>query len=329
MSLDSQAASGCHLPEGFSSSASALGHPEDTPRAILEIISRYGSRLVVLAIAPVTPLAAALRLDGDLGLLQCLRRVYIQGQVELINTGTILPGVGPSVSGALEARNLPPADIVSPSDAAYNFRCDMPAAEDVCRALQRYGVPLSVLGKYAAYQIHITKSDLDALQGVNSFSSSSSLSLPSLTHIARDQMQEFKTQHPEMFLKLFPIPEAYHSSEAWFEHLPGDTVSTPYDALLVLLAEEDAACRQYPPHTANGNSTIPPSPGPSKQQAASEASAAAPAASVWFTRRSLTVGCETVGISEPPADHGVRNPTAVRAAIVERMLRAVQHANHF
>ena len=86
---------------------------------------------------------------------------------------------------------------VMPSDAAYNFRLDMRAAEEVFAQLHAHKLPVALLGKYAAYQIKLTKQDLESVADP---------CLPSLAVVARDQMQEFKRQNPEQFFHLFPVP---------------------------------------------------------------------------------------------------------------------------
>ena len=130
---------------------------EDTPRAILDTAERWGSRLAIVGIATLTPLAAALVLDdadaasaaaegqGDDakqrgGVLRCVKRIYLQG------------------NAACDAAT----DTMTPESQAYNFRCDMAAAEAVFAGLQR-DVPFTLLGKFAAYQVGITKQELASL----------------------------------------------------------------------------------------------------------------------------------------------------------------------
>lgn len=236
---------------------------------------RHGPRLVIVAIAPLTPLAASIKLDESdtpLGILRLVTRVYMQGQVLAAEGGHGSP--------------------VLPSDKGYNFRIDMAAAREVFEQLHFVKRPVSLLGKFAAYQISLTKQDLESLSGPG---------LPSLAIAARDQMQAFKQQNPSQFFFLFPIPEQYRldtlhggvdSSYEWFDHLPGDIVSHPYDALVVLMAEEDAV----------------------------------PFASPMFARVALSDCVESVGGYEPPAFHGVNNALAVKDAIMTLMRRAIQRA---
>jgi inosine-uridine nucleoside N-ribohydrolase len=69
------------VPFGFPAPRdSALGAVADTPQRILDIAEAYGSDLVIIAIAPVTPLAQALLLDKT-GILKKVQRIYFQGNV--------------------------------------------------------------------------------------------------------------------------------------------------------------------------------------------------------------------------------------------------------
>lgn len=227
--------------------------------------------MIIVAIAPLTPIAAALKLDakdGRLGLLRLVDRVYVQGQVAATGSD-------------------PPLSIV-PSDEAYNFRIDLPSAFEVFEELQSLRRPVALLGKHAAYAVSLTKRDLECL---------SDPCVPSLVIAARDQMQEFKRQNPDKFYSLFPIPQELRDGcgEAafeWFNHLPNDVVSHPYDALAVLMAEEDASS----------------SPAP------------------LFARVSLSHRVQTVGNSHSPAPHGVKDAHAVKCAILSLMQRAIQRA---
>lgn len=235
------------------------------------VCCRYSTRLIIIAIAPLTPIAAALKLDdkdGSLGLTRLVSRVYMQGQAAAV----------PSASPYL----------VVPSDASYNFRIDMPGAIEVFERLQLWRRPVSLLGKHAAYQVAFTKQDLQSMDDP---------CMPSLMVAARDQMQEFKRQNPEKFFHLFPVPERFRSSCGdaafeWFEHLPNDIVSHPYDALAVLMAEEDASSSSAP----------------------------------LFARARLSQLVETVGNSGHPAPHGVNDALKVKLAVMAMIRRAIDLA---
>lgn len=232
------------------------------------MLYRHGSRLVIVAIATLTPLAAAIKLDeidASLGIMRLVTRVYMQGQV------AFEPGDPFSAS---------------PSDKAYNFRIDMAAAREVFERLNTLKIPVTLLGKHAAYQISMTKQDFESLDGPG---------VPSLAIAARDQMQAFKEQNPDQFYALFPIPEKFRDRDSaskyeWFNHLPGDVVSHPYDVLLTLMAEEDVS----------------------------------PFASRLFTRASHSDLVEAVGNSEPPAPHGVNDAQVVKNAMMMLIRRAIQ-----
>ena len=61
--------------------------------------------------------------------------------------------------------------------------------------------------------------------------------VPSLLDAVKTTMTSFMKSNPELFFKLYPVPEE-HRNENWFDyvhgHLPGDKVCSPYDPLLVM-----------------------------------------------------------------------------------------------
>ena len=119
---------------------------------------------------------------------------------------------------------------------AYNFRIHMGAAERVFAELQGT-VPFTLLGKFAAYAVGVTKPDLEALDDAVS-------GMPPLVAMAKAQMSSFRTQNYELWSRLYPVPERFNRREdpdSWFVHLPGGVISHPYDPLVVLLCARDAS----------------------------------------------------------------------------------------
>ncbi len=66
--------------------------------------------------------------------------------------------------------------------------------------------------------------------------------LPSMALMARDQMNAFRLDAPDLFYRLYPVPEQHRNLETmdWYDNLPGDIISHPYDPLATLLLAEDA-----------------------------------------------------------------------------------------
>jgi hypothetical protein len=105
----------------------------------------------------------------------------------------------------------------------------MGAAERVFEYLQDH-VPFSILGKFAAYSVGLTREDLEGLQP-------SAGGFPSLSLMARDQQERFRTNNYELWTKLYRVPPEFNQlgSLEWFDHLPGGVISHPYDPLLMLM----------------------------------------------------------------------------------------------
>ena len=58
--------------------------------------------------------------------------------------------------------------------------------------------------------------------------------VPSLLDAVKTTMTSFMKSNPELFFKLYPVPEEHRNDENWFDHVPGDKVCSPYDPLLVM-----------------------------------------------------------------------------------------------
>ena len=260
----------CIAPKDFPiPPESALCSVDETPFRILDVVKQHGSELVIICISPVTPLASAMKLDSDKSFFKKVKRIYVQGNVIIDPTSNSL----------------------TPDSHAYNFRMDMTSASELLE-LQN-DVPFSFLGKFAAYKVGITKDDLESLSRPH---------LPSVSMLARDQMNEFRLRSPDLWYKLYPVDAQYrNSSMDWFDHLPGDIVSHPYDPLTVLMANEDSV--ECFPH--NGASIF------ERIDIGNI---------VRSTFRPQCVGNEKSGCS------GVPNPDLVRNTLIQSMVRGISCA---
>jgi inosine-uridine nucleoside N-ribohydrolase len=121
----------CFIPDGFVQ----MGDPRATTQVsaaafILQCAQHYRSKLTVVAIGALSPLAEAIKLDRSSNYLRFLGGLFFQGSVE----------VNP-ITGQM-----------APSALAFNVREDEAAAQVVFSALQDH-IPFSILGKFAAYRV--------------------------------------------------------------------------------------------------------------------------------------------------------------------------------
>jgi inosine-uridine nucleoside N-ribohydrolase len=202
----SAAAAHCHSP--FAADAPGSGRGESATNLIRRCAQTYGSRLLIVAIGPLGPLAAALEDAYTLAACKRIGGLLIQGQAV------------PSADAA--ARLAPSAD-------AFNLREDMEAAHAVFEALQDH-VPFTLLGKHAAYRNGLTCEDF------RSWSALLRSGAVDLFEMAKDQMNGFRTAAPDAFYKVYAVPPEERTDDRWFCALPNDIICTPYDPLLVLCA---------------------------------------------------------------------------------------------
>jgi len=95
-------------------------------------VQKY-ENISVLSLGPTTQLHADLELSPQF--LQNIQRIYFQGQVIVHENG------------------------VSPDSRAYNFIQDMQAISQILT----YNVPMTFIGKFAAYECPLYKEDILAL----------------------------------------------------------------------------------------------------------------------------------------------------------------------
>jgi inosine-uridine nucleoside N-ribohydrolase len=213
------------LYEGVGNDKSTLMVGAAAANLILEITQKYSGQLEIIAIAPLTPLAEAIRKDGtnSLKLIQeGIKMLHIQGQCK-VKGNKILPDF-----------------------AAYNLREDKDAARLVFDVLQD-AIPFRILGKHAAYQIQMTKSDFqnwDKIIGTNT--------TDLLNHV-KENLNYFRKSDPINFTKLYKYQA---NDNKWFEKMK--LLSHPYDPLCVLAAFKPKLFRAkklFAFHRAIGNTS--------------------------------------------------------------------------
>jgi hypothetical protein len=118
-------------------------------------------------------------------------------------------------------------------------------------------------------------------------------------------MNEFRIRNPDLFYKLYPIEPDYRdlSTMEWYDHLPNNIISHPYDPLTIVLANEDAD-----PLHSNGISVF---------------SRILIGNVVRSFSRHQSVGNENIG------DRGVPDSSAVKLYLFERMVRGILRRESF
>lgn len=116
-------------------------------------------------------------------------------------------------------------------------------------------------------------------------------------------MNEFRLRNPELFYKLYPIEPIYRDliTMEWYDHLPNDVISHPYDPLTIVIANEDAD----PIHSGRVSVFSRVSIGNFVRS---------------FTRHQL-VGNEDIG------DRGVPDSAVVKDHLLERMTRGISRGS--
>lgn len=201
------------VPGSLEEAAAYEGRSKDTAASdlIVELAEAHAGRLVVLVIAPLTPIARAMGSEeGKAALERGIAKLYFQAQ-----TNVVFLEEG---SGEGRAR-------LEPNMAAFNLREDGEASAKVFERLQER-VPFVLVGKYAAYRVQLEKSDFEEWDSA----AGEALMLPQV----EAWLSEFRGKNPEAFYSVYPVPEEKRGDEEWFRALRH--VSHPYDPLLVLCA---------------------------------------------------------------------------------------------
>ncbi len=122
-------------------------------------------------------------------------------------------------------------------------------------AALREHVPIRVLGKHAAYALSITLQDFREWDAITEDGGHTK---GIMTVCALGCMDIFRQGNPELFYKLYDVPEHARNDISWAEHVT--TLSHPYDAALVLYVLEPRLFRPVQialtggiPHETVGN----------------------------------------------------------------------------
>jgi len=145
---------------------------DDAASLILQLARKHKQNLLVFAIGPLGPLAAALNQDANA--LKNIGALCIQGQAITKKTGIDLE--------------------LLPDIAAYNLREDFKSAQEVF-SLQD-DVKFHLLGKFAAYRVGIYESDFVRW--------SKALGNNELIDGVRGTLEVFKKGNPTLFRTLYP-----------------------------------------------------------------------------------------------------------------------------
>ncbi len=159
---------------------------------IVSAVRRYGKKLKIAAQAPLTDLAKVMQ--SHPGLLEQIGGLYIQGQAT-VEDGVLVPDM-----------------------QAYNLSEDPEAAQTVFGLQQT--VPFTLVGKFAAYQLPLLRSDFDAFEATGN-----QAGIYLKTH-ALMGIQAFADRSPDIFHRVFGVePDKVHLLRE---------LSKPYDALVAM-----------------------------------------------------------------------------------------------
>ena len=192
----------CFVPDGTPSEDDAAIANETGAQLILDLAQKYDGDLEIFAVAPMTPLARALSGEGGQELLsRAVKRLHIQGQ------------------GVMENRQL------VPDFQAFNLREDKESSRFVFEQLRNH-VPFHFLGKHAAYRVSLMREDFASWDAI--------LGGDEMMQAAKNNMNVFREGNPELFYRLYPMPEEKRTDELWFGCMT--VMSHPYDPLALLAA---------------------------------------------------------------------------------------------
>ena len=267
---------------------------------ILRCARRWGSELVILAIAPLGPLAQALAVPttaedgsglGGAGLLATARAIWIQGQPSPSPDPTPHTECSPNTSPELEP------DVA----AAFNLRERAGAATTVFGSL-RDALPFRLLGKHTAYKVRLSRRDFGRLDAA--LEPSAGPGDGELTTQARANLEILLEHSPETFERLYG---GRRNDPRWAERL--GSLSSPYDALLVLAAFEPELFDWRPVGR------------PTARAGGMQGAGALVGSDALDDDRHLAVGAT-------PAHPGVRRPRAAQRRLMSHLLRGASCAKN-
>jgi len=173
----------------------------DSSQFIINAVNENFGNIVVLAIGPLTALANAIQVDSHF--TKGISKFYIQGQVLLPVTSKLEP------------------DVVS----SYNLREDKEASYIVFNNLQKNEVTFVCIGKYAAYQLPISKDFFEE------WSLSNRTPINLLAYV-RKTLYSMWRRAPDLVYQIYKVPDEFRHEQKWFNWL--SNISYPYDPLLVI-----------------------------------------------------------------------------------------------
>lgn len=187
---------------------------------ILSAANRFKKQLQLACIAPMSPvMKAMLGADGKADAacvksLQGIDKVLIQGQ-------------------AIET-----PEGLFPDKQAFNLRQDMDSAK-FCFAHLQKTVPFSLLGKFAAYKVSLYRKDFAVFDQIVAASQPATTLSFEQTHemtlAAKQNLNIFRVGNPELFYKLYHVPEKNRNESDWFNEI--QVCCHPYDPLMCLVLE--------------------------------------------------------------------------------------------
>eukprot|EP00566_Odontella_aurita_P004990 CAMPEP_0113581674 /NCGR_PEP_ID=MMETSP0015_2-20120614/31444_1 /TAXON_ID=2838 /ORGANISM="Odontella" /LENGTH=616 /DNA_ID=CAMNT_0000486169 /DNA_START=68 /DNA_END=1915 /DNA_ORIENTATION=- /assembly_acc=CAM_ASM_000160 len=236
------------------------GQEKDAVHFILDLCRRYCGSLRVLALAPLTDLAAALRFDAST-VLRGVKSLHIQGQAILVpddededddDSDMDVDGDGDGDGDNGSAVRL------EPDPAAFNLRCEMDAARYVFAQFQRRsdrrpgdtddgddgddggggggGVPIILVGKHAAYAIPLTHAHFQRWDnGAGHWTPH-----PRILRTALDGIEHLGRAAPETFERVFRVPatvlDGFATTRTTDEDLAAALphISCPYDVVAAM-----------------------------------------------------------------------------------------------
>ena len=204
----------CYVPDDAPLLKNALLSKLSPAQLILEATQSNMGKLEIFAIGPLTPLSDALHMKGGLDILKSgIKILHIQGQLKM-DTGN--------------------QSLILPDLQSYNLSKDPKASHHVFTLLQE-SVPFRMLGKYAAYQIDLNKTNFTEWNNNNNNNNSADNNIKNeLLKEVKHVLNAFRTSDAEKFYELYPVPMKHRTDTDWFENMT--TLSHPYDPLCILAA---------------------------------------------------------------------------------------------
>jgi len=187
---------------------------------IFDAAKVFKKELQITCIAPMSPVKKAmLGADGKadparVKVLQGIGKLLIQGQ-------------------AIET-----PDGLQHDKQAFNLRQDEEAAAFCFKRMQDT-VPFSLLGKFAAYKVSLYRKDFETFDQILAAGRPAGTlkedEAHEMTRAAKDNLNVFRVNNPELFYKLYPVSKENRNDRDWFKDIK--VCCHPYDPLMCLTLE--------------------------------------------------------------------------------------------